>query len=62
MIETKEALWQFFSQTIESGKIALEAIHSNPAVQAAQPVIGALSIVFGAISGYEIGYTTILKA
>lgn len=62
MIDAKDALFTFFSEVISSGKLIYETIHNDPAVQTAQPAIGALGVVLGAISGYQIGQVIVLKA
>lgn len=52
----------FFNQVINSGKVAYDTIQASPIVAAAQPAIGAVGVVLGAISGYELGRTAMLKA
>lgn len=62
MIDTKSAFLETLLETYSAGKEYLKAMHANPKVIAAQPAIAILGVAFGAISGYEIGHTAVLKA
>lgn len=53
---------QFFSEALSAGQKLATIICKSPILEAAQPAIAALGILFAGISGYEIGHTIVLKA
>lgn len=62
MNEVKNLFIEICYEGFSIAENAYLTIQSNPTVLAAQPVIGALGVILGAISGYEIGHTAILRA
>lgn len=62
MNEIKDYFIDVCIEGFSIAKGAYQTIHSSPTVQAAQPVIGALGVILGAISGYGIGHTAVLRA
>lgn len=62
MNEVNNFIIEIFKEGLILAKDAYQTIQANPIVQTAQPVIGTLGVILGAISGYEIGHTAVQRA